>query len=399
MIMSKKRTFIELFMSALIILFMVLFLSRHEAIEGNFADIDSIKVTDFVPLYTVATMFSNDQKKLYDLSYQADYEAKLVNTKAIFLPYIYPPHSILFFLPLLKFSLNDAYHIWQLFSGFCTLAIIWLLYHENICRKNFSLILATTLIVFLSVWRWSIINGQPTIIATLGIFTGYILAQNKRFLLAVIVLIISTFKPQMVIVPFLYLLIIHGKEFGKAMLLVGAVTFTICSYIFGVDIWQSYIHSLLYAPHTLHEYDAGHLKMVNVRAILLYFFGEQNFSAVNTASLIIWLLSVVASGIIGFHMRDKTKDVQDLGFSLIIVISCVFSPYLWPISIVILIISIGYLSKHCDSKVFINLLAAFLLSMIPAIYHWTIPFVYVTAQLLLIAALILKIKRMEKLCA
>ena len=98
-------------------------------------------------------------------------------------------------------------------------------------------------------------------------------------------------------------------------------------------------------------------------------------------------------------MKTKSRHIQDLGFSLVIVLSCVFSPYLWIFNLIILIIPIGYLLKSSsnDAKRKIAM-SVFLLNSTFLGYDWLNPFAYVVAQLFLITALALEIKLMERIC-
>lgn len=350
-------------------------------------------MSDFVPFYLAANTALETPARIYDIESQHAYESQLVGTDFKTISYVFPPYSLLFYVPFAKLPIGQAFSIWKWITIFSTAALLVVFATEGICIKLHSLLITTILLITSIPWIGTLNNGQPTIVATLGILLGYILVRNNKYWLASVLFILVSFKPQMVIVPYLYLSIIYGWALLRPIIIISAITFTICTFIFGFGIWGQYIHSLLYAPYTLSSYDINHIKMINIRAVLLYFFSEEHFYLVNILSSSIWVMSIAATIVLAIKTRKSSPAAKELGFALAVVISCPFSPYLWIMSAVIQILAIGYLLKY-GSRItpYLIIVSLLFLLFISLIYFADFPIVntisYVFAQIVLLLALL-----------
>lgn len=306
-------------------------------------------IPDFTGYYSAAKIFSGgNPDKIYDTSLQQKTLVDIAGTSNVKpLPYLYPPHNLLFFIPLANFSLKDAFFIWQMVNIAGTIAILSLLFFSYAdSKKTCSLLISAILIVTCYPWLLSMEHGQTIILITVGIWGYQLLAKHKQTALAGLLVILISFKPQLIIAPVFYLLIIYGKPLWLSTISATLALIVICSYLFGFSIWPSYISIMLTASNEVNGLGANLPVMANARALFLLFAGEKNISIINTISSILWAGSIIASICIAFAMRLKTQELQDLGFSLVIVISCLFSPWLHVHSFVLLVIPVAYLVKY-----------------------------------------------------
>ncbi len=206
--------------------------------------------------------------------------------------------------------------------------------------------IAASLIIFCYPWVTSIMQGQTTILMTIGILGYQLLAKYKHHALAGLLIVMVAFKPQLILAPVLYVLIINGRNLWISTIGAALAIIIICSLFFGFSIWQSYLDVILAASRETDKLGVKLNIMGNIRALLLFFAGEKNLSAINIYSSMLWAGSIIAAIFIAFRMRAKTQELQDLGFGLVIALSCLFSPWLHIHSIVLLIIPIAYLAKY-----------------------------------------------------
>ncbi|MBI2521747.1 MAG: DUF2029 domain-containing protein [Bdellovibrio sp.] len=385
----KARLILNFFFAALLVSMATWFITKNtHSIYCSGCASHKIKLPDFVSSYIAAKIaIEGNADKIYDLDLQQKYNSHFAQTHLEkILPYYYPPHSLVFFAPAVTLPTEKAYHIWQWLTALTTLFLLALLYYAEICHNQFSFLIATCLTIIFFPWVASMMNGQPTLIMTVGLLGGYLFAQHRRYLATATILIITAFKPQMAMIPALYLLILYGKRMWISMIAVTLVILTICSVIFGINIWQSYIHSLLTAPYSLRQFEPIHLHMTNMRAILLLIFDKQYFALINIVSLCLWGIGLVAVGIMAWIGRQKTQKLQDFGFSLAIVLSCIFCPYLFIVSLTLLIIPIGYCIQYGSRKTFYLAIMAILILDWISLEHWDLsPYAWVAAQLCLLA--------------
>ena len=382
----NKNQFLAFVFASFLLVFIGVFATSKTAVTENFED-NTVKVTDFFSYYISADIFRKGQpEKIYDIPLQEEYQAQITKTRIDeVLPYIYMPQSLFFFIPLAGFSMDDAYHIWNGFSIICTILLLYLLFLAGICQSPISIIVAGALIALAQPVAEAIGHGQPIITMTAALFASFLLARNKKFWAASALIIICSFKTQMMAIPALYLLIIHGKKMWVSMISIGLAVIAICALVFGVSIWQTYIDTLLHAPYTLNAFEPSHLLMASVRPLLLSIFGAEHFEIINKIGIIIWLFSFGLATFVAILSRNQSTKVQELGFSLIVVIACVFSPYLFTLSLTFLIIPIGYLLKYSGkTALYIVAIADFALGEQAWLLPKLNPYTWVFAQFCLL---------------
>jgi hypothetical protein len=366
-----------------------------------------IGFNDFMYYYGSATLVANgDQDKIYDTDFQQKNFSNIIGvpTKKL-IPYLYPPQSLLFFTPLADFSPKNAFSVWKIVNIIATLLLISLLYFSKICTIKYSSLMVATLLVITNYpWVAGMGQGQVVILMTIGIWGSQLLAKNKHVALAAILMVLTAFKPPLILAPALYLLIIHGKSLWYSIIAASVTVMAICSAIFGVSIWQSYIEIMLIASHETDGLGASLSIMGNIRSFLLLLLGEEYLTGINLISSILWVTSILVTIYMAFKIRNKAQKTQELGFGLAIAASCIFSPWLHIYSLVLLIIPVGYLVKYYNFQprymyigglINFNLLAMYIDGLIPKLNS----VLWVPAQTLLIVFIVYHlIKENKKAC-
>jgi hypothetical protein len=301
---------------------------------------------------------------------------------------------MLFFGPLAKFPLHQAYYIWHLCNAAFTFSLIMALYFAGICRSISALAAAALLLVLSYPWIIVMTNGQPMIVMALGLLGGQLLVRNKHYWLAAIILVLTAFKPPLVIAPIVYLLIISGKHLWSRMIVVGLAVIAICAAVFGVSIWQDYLEILIKTPDIIGvEYAV--MSMANLRTLALLFWGSEHVAMINIISSLLWVCMGVATIALAYGLRHKNRAMQDLGFGAVIALSCVFSPYLYVNALLLLVIPMGYVIKYAGKEVQYALILSFVLvnycstMLVPE----SNAFLWVPAQLALISMIVYYMRR------
>ncbi|MEZ5691127.1 MAG: glycosyltransferase family 87 protein [Rickettsiales bacterium] len=323
---------------------------------------NSYTFIDFVYYYGSSLLIDDGNAgKVYDIDFQQRNFSNLLNVPVRRLvPYLYPPQSVLFFYPFTFFSLSTACYLWQLTNVVAVLFIPKMLFWSDVIRNRNGIFLITVLltICFLP-WFLNVYYGQVSIFIMLGIWGYYLLSKNKKYFLAGILVVACAFKPQLFIAPVLYILIINGKKLWLATIVASVATIALCSFIFGYEIWWSYVDVIFTASKNVGT--DGYLPIMgNVRAFLLFLLGGNNIGIINYISTVLWLFSIVIVIFLGNLLKHKNDKTKELGFSIIIVITCVFSPWLHLHSFMLMVIPIVYFIKYVRIKSVLSYIAAFL---------------------------------------
>ena len=362
------------------------------------------RMNDFVVYYGASLIAASNPEKLYDPKLNEETQYGLTNKHKDDLSpihYLYPPYTLLFFAPLHYFPYVTAFYLWQAAMGICSLLVLAMFYYAGICKNFKSLLFASFLMASSLPYMSGVAEGQTVMLMLAGLLGCQLLCRYKYFALAGFLLVITAFKPQLVIAPTLYLLIIYGASLWRSAIASGLAIMGICTSIFGIYIWSDFLHAITSAGNDATFIKLVLTKMCNLRMVLLWIFGPENFSAVNMASLLMLGVGVIISGWLGLRARNQSQEVQELGFALVIAISLFLSPWLHIHTMILLAIPIGYLLKYSGKKMLCAVifslavlnpfLSALLFPGLTESYLGMNLALWVPAQLLLIAAIALRI--------
>lgn len=375
--------------------------SRAEKVESAF-------MNDFVVYYAVARIFHNiAPDKIYDteLNHQTQYEITRKPRGSIAYPvhYLYPPHTALLFSPLAYLSFAPAFYLWQVLLFVSTMLVLVLLYRAGICSTWRSFLLAAFLMATSLPYMAAVAEGQPVMLMLFGLLAFELLSKRGNFWWAAVLLVLTSFKPQIIIAPVLYLLVVYGVGLWRAVIVTGLFVVAVCSVIFGAEIWLSFFQALTSIGDNAKFLTLMIKKMCNFRTALLYLFGEDSFPIINKISLFMWGVSIVAAAYMACNLRYATQKQKELGFALVVAFACFFSPWLHIHTMILLVISAGYLLKYSDKNT-LYVLIVWLVALNPFVAATLFPekiqsylaldlLLWIPAQLMLIAAIAKKLIR------
>lgn len=188
---------------------------------------------DFAAFWTASVMLWRGQATL--LFDPATYQQALndvIGLQLGFLPFPYPPHSLMFVAPLALFPYLLALSVW-LAATFCfVLAVLWRRVDQH-WTMVFGLLLSPAAAVNIS-------TGQNGFLSA-ALLCGGLLLLERRPLLAGLLIGLLSYKPQLgVLLPFLLIAAGHWRAFGAAaatviFMIVGSVI------LLGPEAWTLYL--------------------------------------------------------------------------------------------------------------------------------------------------------------
>lgn len=295
--MKLQRVFALLFaLSSFLLLVRVLFLNEYP---------------DFRIYYTSALLF---------LEGVNPYTAK----DALLVPFLYPPITILIFLPFLAFSLQLAGLFWTVINIFLLLVsfyVLIILFEEKI-TSNSTLILFGLTCLYFPV-KYTLGMGQINILVLFVLVLFIYFYKGKRIAYAGSMLSVAILLKIVPIIILPYLLL--RKEFKIVFVVIFSLLFvTIVSFlIFGPMIYQIYLSAvipeLLFSPWKGDYYNQAltglltrEITDIQLRLLLKNFISA---SLVFITFFILW-------------WRRKTKD-PSLAISVLITLSLIVSSFSW----------------------------------------------------------------------
>lgn len=297
---------------------------------------------DFTTFYAAGAIARDGLgARLYDLSLQAEYQAKLVQQdvgQSTFLPFNNPPFTA---IPLILFAslpLKSAFYVWTIIQ-LCLL--IWLLALLWSFSQSWSPLERWMMITGIMAFTPLLIDfmlGTFSLLLLLALFQFYIALKNERYWRGAAWLLVVFIKPQIVLLPGILLLgARRWKAIGAAVLL-GAGIFLITSAMFGWGIWLDFLKNINSASSNFNTFAIVPAIEYNLKGFLTMLLGDSQAKLINLISL--GALFVSFGGIFllwrgPWYPNYKTFDLK---FSLVILMSLIFSLHLNPYDSLLLVL-------------------------------------------------------------
>jgi hypothetical protein len=281
-----------------------------------------IKGSDLTSFITGARIVSTgDVKSLYETDLQLSIQKELtgLSEKRFLLPFRNPPVVAYLYLPYAYFSLSTAYCVEFFINLIGILVFFYLLTKAN---KTLTWQKLLPLLFF-----WPVINsiylGQMTVFFLLIFSLIYILLKKSNHYYAGLLTGLLTLKPQLLLaLPFLLFLMTDRKRyvwglvsslflFGVLNLLPG-----------GVGLIFKYFDFLQLTEGV--EFGSRYFQMFSFYPVMQTLFGVSNIKNTLFMGLNIALYFI---GVYCFYRQGRYKNVE-LGFSLALLATIVFSPHL-----------------------------------------------------------------------
>lgn len=256
--------------------------------------------SDFTCFYSEAAMVRDGMgKSLYDLSVIARYQEKVLEGRRFeegVLPYSYPPHAALFFLPLAAlFQRSTAFYVWS----FCqALIFIWLLSLLRALSRSYDAserrFLTASLLAFPPLFA-TFKHGTMTLLMVGCLTQFYLCLKTKRNAQAGIWLLTASLKPQLILLPLCYLLSTRRWRALYSALSAALTILIVSSLCLGWRSWLDFFHTALVINKAYDTMGVAPRIMYNFKGMLTVLTRNHHGAWINTASHLMLLSSILFS--------------------------------------------------------------------------------------------------------
>jgi hypothetical protein len=296
---------------------------------------------DFSAFYTGWSMaLDGHGDQLYDLNRQAEYESRIVPGRAApdqFLPYVYPPQFILA-APLALLPLPEAFYAWTaLQAALLAVVVRWLCEDVRPHGPTAPALAATTLLAFQPVFL-TFQLGQQALISLVALYGLARALRDGRDVHAGAWLALTSLKPQLALLPALFLL---GGGRWRVLLIAGglfAAAAAAATAVLGWHCWLDFasltrFHSEQFDSLGIFPLRGHHLKMLF--AALL---GRENLPLINTLTGAGLLVSLGAALVLGRLARNADRARWELCFALTSLLVVLAAPHINPHDALLLVV-------------------------------------------------------------
>jgi hypothetical protein len=288
---------------------------------------------DFTALYTGWSLVANGKGPLlYDFNLQSEHQGRLLNGESFadgLLPFNYPPHTAIILIPLGYLNLKTSFFVWSFIQ---LVTLIGVLLEFKKYAKNWTfyeyLLLVSGVLAFLPLFG-AFMMGGLSLFVLLGIFLYFRCQQQNKHILSSIFLILSSIKPQaMILLPILLL----EKRWMKTLsaLAVGfGLIYLITGLILGWNIWSVYFQLAMWMNTITDKYGINPELMNTIKGLLISLFN------LDKVQIIVWvnnILLAITSIWIFWKVRPyylPGSKTFALGFALVLSIGLILSPHLY----------------------------------------------------------------------
>lgn len=297
---------------------------------------------DFTSYYTAwRIVLAGQGSQLYDLDVQMRYQVALLGRQGFVdgvLPFPYPPHVAVILAPLGLLPLEPAFFLWSaVLLGFTIWALLllrqiacdwqpyerWLLFSAV---GAFAPLLHAFLLGTFSLWA---------LVCTLQF---YLLLKKERDTPAGAWLALSTFKPQIVLLPGVMMFVARRWSALAGACAIGSLLFLFSSLLLGWHIWLAFLDILRASASRFNEYGIAPEVMYNLKGTLTLLLGPDQAPLINQISTAGLGVTILVTIWIWRGRWDPATPAFDLRFALTILLSLLFSPHLNPQDAVVAVI-------------------------------------------------------------
>ena len=309
--------------------------------------------SDFRCFYSAGKMVNSGNGSLiYD--YQAQSRAQQpflgTGTHRFTLPFVFVPFVLVIFALLVLLSYPHALLLWYTVNVCLLISVPFLLRRRlGMSDKQLAMaLLATGLFLPSSV---SLIQGQPTIVVLVLFTMVFLDLDNGHESRAGCWLALTTFKPQFALPLLLALALIRNWKALKGF-------FSTCVVLFGVSAAIVGLRSTLSFPHALARFTklpvnlGGErlMSMPNLRGLLLYLASTRlPYDLLQSLSVAV---SVLVIGLVLVSTFTPHRQMSDLRFSIVIVVTLLASYHCYGHDLVVLLLPLFLVTAYLTHREF-----------------------------------------------
>lgn len=289
---------------------------------------------DFTGFYTGWAMVRDGLgAQLYDLALQARYQQQLLGGRSFsegLLPFTYPPHTAVLFVPLTWAPLSYAFWIWTLAQG---ILLVWLfrLLHKLApgLQSHERWLLLTATVAFPPLFL-NFLLGHFSLWLLVCLLQFYWTLKHGREGLAGLWLVLGTFKPQAMLLAGISLLAARRWRALASAGLIGGCLALFSSMVLGWECWIGFLQSVRFSTSCFGIFGINPTKMYNLKGTLALILGN------NEGVLINWIsgTALIATIILTFRIWrgpwQPDAPSFELRMALTLLLGVLFSPHLNP---------------------------------------------------------------------
>jgi hypothetical protein len=296
---------------------------------------------DFTAFYTGWRLVLDGQgDRLYDFDLQTEYQGRLVPGRGgpgELLPFVWPPHFILA-APLAYLPLSIAFYLWTAIQlGLLLLLMRWLR-EEAIARGESGPALATVTFLAFQPLFLSFQLGQLALISLVALFGLWRALRSKRYLAAAAWLALASFKPQLALVPALFLV---GAGYWRVLAYAGGIFgcgAAATTAILGWRCWPDFLRMTRFHAEQFGSYGIYPLRGHNFKMLFTAILGPERMPTVNLLTGLALLLAMASGLMLGRMARDTGGRRWHLCFALSLLLAVLSAPHLSPHDALLLVV-------------------------------------------------------------
>jgi hypothetical protein len=289
---------------------------------------------DFTAYYTGGSMVRDGLgSRLYDLALQAAYQQQILGGRSFsegLLPYNYPPHTALLFVPLAWVPLSHAFWIWTLAQG---ILLIWLLrLLQQLARgwKTHERWLLLTATVAFPPMFLNFLHGQFSLWMLICLLQIYLMLKRGREHLAGLWFVLGTFKPQAtLLLAGVSLLAARRWRALASAALIGGCLVVLSSMLLGWESWVGFLQVLRFSGSSFGSFGIDPTLMYNFKGTLALIFGNSHGVMINWISGVALIAAAILTFGIWCGSWQPGVPSFELRIALTFLLGLLFSPHLY----------------------------------------------------------------------
>ncbi|MDX1974743.1 MAG: glycosyltransferase family 87 protein [Rickettsiales bacterium] len=328
------------------------FITPGILVPSAFSQINALplafKNLDFLPYYTTSQLIADGQiAHIYERAPQLQLQS-IIHGKQLtdYMVFLYPPSTLLFFLPFSHCSFMQGLMLWQLGIAVTSLILVLLLCRYIFPPKTGHIVCASFALVYFEPWIITILMGQITIVLAIALLLCFRLLQERWVISATLLFLLTAFKPTLLIAPAIFFLCMVKKSDLWRVVIAAAFVLLSIHILMGSEIWLSYLKLLVHMSSQTDLLGTDIDSMPTLRTALVKLLGKGAIATVNWLSIIIWGAALLYATRLSWQVRAASARDRELAFSIILCISTLFSPWTHVHSLMLLVIPILYYYKY-----------------------------------------------------
>lgn len=284
---------------------------------------------DLTNFYTGWRMvYAGDGAELYDMAAQTRTQHAILGADRRFadglLPFVNPPYSVFFFIPLWFFDLSTVYTLWAIVNGLL-LGIVgrWLWQETSHWQVSERWGLLACGLGFMPLF-WSLSGGTFGILVLLSMLGCYRAVKAERPWQAAFWIVIASIKFQLILFLLIWLLASKRWPIIWRGLVIGVGLAIPTTLLLGWHVWGDYLAILNLHSHSYNQYGIIPSEGFSLRGTLASLFAAEQIDWLNRLSQLGLLISASWFSWVVWH-QPATPQSLAWQYALAVLLSLLFA--------------------------------------------------------------------------